>query len=69
MDDTQRAIEVANMRRALGMDQTQLARLIGVHHKTPSRWETGRVIIPKAKFLLLKVFADTYEAIEAARVA
>lgn len=67
MDDTQRATEVVNMRQALEMDQAQLSRLIGVHHKTPSRWETGRVVIPQAKFLLIKMFSDAYAAIVAAK--
>lgn len=40
-------------RRILGLTQADLARILGVNTRTPSRWETGVVPIPQPVALLL----------------
>lgn len=40
-------------RKTLRLTQAELARILGVNTRTPSRWETGVVPIPQSVALLL----------------
>lgn len=40
-------------RKILRLTQAELARILGVNTRTPSRWETGVVPIPQPVALLL----------------
>ena len=48
--------EVANVRESLGLTQSGLAQLLGVHVMTISRWERGAVRVPEpmARLILLE---------------
>lgn len=41
MDDILNPAQVVEIRRSLGLSQTQLAQLLGVHPLTVSKWERG----------------------------
>ena len=41
----QKALAVQTVRRQLGLTQASLARLIGVHPMTVSRWERGELVL------------------------
>jgi DNA-binding transcriptional regulator YiaG len=50
------ASDMKHRRRALELTQTDLAKRLGVHSMTVSRWERGTVPIPEPVSLLLKVW-------------
>lgn len=50
-----RAAEVRKIREKLGRTQDELAKLIGVHSMTVSKWERGTVKVPKPIALLLRL--------------
>jgi transcriptional regulator with XRE-family HTH domain len=49
--------ELRRIRRRLGHTQEQLAKLVGVHKITVSRWERNESRIPAATASSLRVFA------------
>ncbi len=51
------APQLKRLRAKLGLDQVELARRLGVHPMTVSRWERGVIHIPKATAELLKLWA------------
>jgi len=53
------APQLKKLRARLGLDQVALARRLGVHPMTVSRWERGVIRIPKATAELLKIWAAT----------
>ena len=44
------------MRKRLGLRQTELAQILGVHFVTVSRWETGRYAVPPYHQAMLAAF-------------
>jgi transcriptional regulator with XRE-family HTH domain len=51
------AAEVARLRKRLGLTQEGLAKELGVHPMTVSRWERGTVNIPEPTARLLRILA------------
>ena len=43
--------ELQRRRRALGLSQVELAKLLGVYQATISRWEDGKVVIRHPRIL------------------
>lgn len=52
------AREVKRIRRRLGLSQAALAKRMGVHWMTPSRWERGTVKITKPVEIALRALLD-----------
>jgi DNA-binding transcriptional regulator YiaG len=50
------ASDMKHRRRALELTQTDLAKRLGVHPMTVSRWERGTVSIPEPVSHLLKIW-------------
>ncbi|MFO0646574.1 MAG: helix-turn-helix domain-containing protein [Polyangiales bacterium] len=48
-------------RKALGLRQVDLARMLGVEPETVSRWENGHVAMPRAEQLALVALLDVSE--------
>ncbi len=46
-------LDIKEIRKKLGVSQTKLAEMLGVHLKTVQNWEAGRVI-PKTKYGILQ---------------
>lgn len=46
------------LRKSIGYTQASLAKEIGVHLHTVTRWEIGEVVIPKVVEFALKYIAD-----------
>jgi transcriptional regulator with XRE-family HTH domain len=51
------AEQLKRARKALDLEQTQLARKLGVHPMTVSKWERGISPIPKATGELVRLWA------------
>jgi len=51
------AAQVKRIRRRLGFTQEGLAKVLGVHPMTVSRWERGTVNIPEPPAKLLRLLA------------
>jgi transcriptional regulator with XRE-family HTH domain len=49
-------------RRALGLIQAKLAKRIGVHRITISKWEAGMVPVPPPIALLMRLLVEKEEA-------
>jgi DNA-binding transcriptional regulator YiaG len=49
--------ELKRIRLVMELEQTELAKKLGVHSVTVSRWETGASPVPKAIALLVKLMA------------
>jgi DNA-binding transcriptional regulator YiaG len=49
--------ELKRIRLAVELEQTELAKKLGVHSVTVSRWETSASPVPKAIALLVKLMA------------
>jgi transcriptional regulator with XRE-family HTH domain len=47
----------ARVRKILGLSQSQLAAILGVHHMTVSKWERETLDVPPYYAALLKAFA------------
>lgn len=52
------ALEIQKRRKELGLNQTQLAKKLGVSVKTISNYENGEVIPLSKKALLLQILSD-----------
>ena len=49
--------QLKRARKTLGLDQVDLAKKLGVHPMTVSKWETGSSPIPKATGELVRLWA------------
>ena len=47
--------ELRELLAALGLSQSEAARLLGVHDRTPRRWTAGELDIPPTAQRLLKL--------------
>lgn len=50
--------EFKNLRKAAGHTQATLAKEMGVHLRTVTRWEIGEIIIPRVVELALRYIAE-----------
>lgn len=55
-------LDIASMRERLGLTQTQLASILGVHYVTVSRWETGHYKVPPYHVAILQAIANNPQA-------
>jgi len=55
-------LEIAALRRDLGLSQVQFAQLFGVHFMTVSKWEHGNIIPSPYQFALMVKFSQTAKA-------
>jgi putative transcriptional regulator len=55
-------LEIAALRRALGLSQVQFAQLFGVHFMTVSKWEHGSIVPSPYQFALMAQFSQTAAA-------
>ena len=53
------AEQLKRARKALELEQTELAKRLGVHPMTISKWERGTSPIPKATGELIRLWAAT----------
>jgi transcriptional regulator with XRE-family HTH domain len=51
------AEQLKRARKALGLEQVELAKRLGVHPMTVSKWERGITPIPKATGELVRLWA------------
>jgi transcriptional regulator with XRE-family HTH domain len=51
--------QLKRARKALGLEQTELAKRLGVHPMTVSKWECGTSPIPKATGELVRLWTAT----------
>jgi len=49
--------QLKRIRLAMELEQTELAKKLGVHSVTVSRWETSASPVPKAIALLVRLMA------------
>lgn len=50
--------EFKKLRKSAGHTQASLAREMGVHLRTVTRWEIGEIIVPKVVELALRYIAE-----------
>jgi putative transcriptional regulator len=55
-------LEIAALRRALGLSQVQFAQLFGVHFMTVSKWEHGTIVPSPYQLALMAQFSQTAAA-------
>jgi transcriptional regulator with XRE-family HTH domain len=62
------ASELKNLRDWLGLTQSELAEVLGVHRVSLAKWETGEHHVPKSAARLLKRMLDRRRPIKLAYV-
>jgi transcriptional regulator with XRE-family HTH domain len=55
-------LEIAALRKALGLSQVQFAQLFGVHFMTVSKWEHGAIVPSPYQLALMAQFSQTAAA-------
>jgi HTH-type transcriptional regulator/antitoxin MqsA len=60
--------EIVEIRKKLGLNQSELERLFGLGSKVVTRWETGRVVQSKAADVALRLLALDPENLKRIRV-
>jgi putative transcriptional regulator len=55
-------LEIAALRKALGLSQVQFAQLFGVHFMTVSKWEHGAIVPSPYQIALMTQFSQTAAA-------
>lgn len=60
--------EIVEIRKKLGLSQSELERLFGLGSKVVTRWETGRVVQSKAADVALRLLALDPENLKRIRV-
>lgn len=59
--------EISDLRRRLGLSQTELEDLLGLGPKVVTRWETGRVIQEKTADVVLRLLATAPQLVQKLR--
>lgn len=57
--------ELRQLRLQLGLSQQKLAKILGVHQPTVSRWERGMSPVPKSAALVLRMLQGHARDLEA----